>query len=565
MSETHEQSPPARDVPADARPDDGASLASLPEGPASFWQLLAAHARAHATDHDDDLGVGDLLAVVNRLVDEAAFSFWLRDDGVYALDADGQPGEAPIWQPDDDAPWYGPARQAGWRGLSARRRVAATDVVHLVRGVRALQGETGPIVAFATWLWSGGAMAFEVALEDQLFETSALATWRPDALRSWVGKGRASAAEQAQQLGTPPPTAALHRLLAAFQQRVDEGALELSPAIAMALGGAADNAHYWADRERDVLRAHPNLRLRWRPEGLAAHWAIAIEAGPDLRVLSFLEHIADVGDDHDSETVAFLDRQELARRLGRTLPITPRLVSPLKALLGDGLTGPNPLARALLEGLCAQAGAAGDDGARRLGGLLGKLGPDAVLPNLEVRELPEDAAGALLVGLVQIDAPGNAVMDAAFRAPPASVATAMEQAPPHLRSRLEGRVRDLISKGDVAVIEPLVEALVRQGDVRAVKLLGEAMLATKGKGWHGRIVPRICQALLKAGMGASVLVPLVRDPEAEVTVRMLALRVLEADVELLADASKWRARELLEPPELQKRLKAARQVVKERR
>ena len=88
------------------------------------------------------------------------------------------------------------------------------------------------------------------------------------------------------------------------------------------------------------------------------------------------------------------------------------------------------------------------------------------------------------------------------------------------------------------------------------------MRETRGKGWSGQLVPAICQALLNHGLGGELLVPLFLDREAEPPLRLLVLRSLDAEPQLLATATKFRFGELREPKQIQARLKAARKKLK---
>ena len=70
------------------------------------------------------------------------------------------------------------------------------------------------------------------------------------------------------------------------------------------------------------------------------------------------------------------------------------------------------------------------------------------------------------------------------------------------------------------------------------------------------------QAAVHHGLGKPLLLPLFLDREVDVKLRLLVLRALHGDPATLEEAVKFRVTEVMEPRELQDRIKAARKAQK---
>ena len=320
-----------------------------------------------------------------------------------------------------------------------------------------------------------------------------------------------------------------------------------------ALRIAIDDAAFWLDAERDVLDRDAGLRERLAAPQHAGWVQRANRDGPTLRLGPTLARMHRDGGAWSQGLNRLLAPRVLAREIARRVRIDAPNLAEIGTMLeaGDGWAG--GIASGLLE-----RGRGDERSLQALHAIVARLGLDKLWELASLEGIDEPAARSLALILRQSEAAPQLWMDLVGVAPARVAAWILSSAPPSLLSRLGPPLRRSLRDRSAEDSAPLIEALLRTGNAEAVRVVTEAFVESRGAGWAGRLVPEVCSEAVRHGLGKSLLVPLFLTREADVKLRLLILRSLQADPAALEEAVKFRVSEVMEPRELQERIKAAR-------
>lgn len=354
------------------------------------------------------------------------------------------------------------------------------------------------------------------------------------------------------------------RRTAAVQRALDaaDAPLETLPrgpdrGLARALRVAADSADFWLAAEAGLLDGDEALRARADRRAHGRWLRRTMAEGPTLRMAGALTalHGGAGGGNWSSELARELSPRQAGRIIGRHTRLDAESLPEIEALLGAGDAFAGGLASGLLE-------RGGGDQRATLAAIVQRLGLERLWELASLDGIDESAAHGLALVLREHDAAPQLWADLVGWAPPRVAAWILRSAPKALLGRLLVPLRRSLRENGIQGAAPLLDALVGSDDAGALAVVGEVLMESRGAGLAGRSVPEICTALVRHGHGKRYLVPLVLDRAADLRIRSTILRALYDDPEALEEASRFRVTEMMEPKELQDRLKAARKHAK---
>ncbi len=444
-----------------------------------------------------------------------------------------------------DARWWLVA-SAGAAAWAPEVHATPADVLAMARRIAALSPRRSALMAFRRHLWMASDLGWIVALRPPAWHV---------ALRSGVGvpdRGEVDASRQAavarlQGLATATPVATNE---AAANQDAGRGAPR-----ALRLG--VDDAAFWLDAERAVLDRDADLRGRLAPPQHAGWVQRANRDGPTLRLGPSLARMHRDGGAWSQGLDRLLAPRVLAREIARRVRIDAPNLAEIETMLiaGDGWAG--GLASGLLE-----RGRGDERSLQALHAIVTRFGLDKLWELASLDGIDEPAARSLALILRQHDAAPQLWVDLVGVAPARVAAWILSSAPPALLNRFGPPLRRSLRERSAEDSAPLIEALLRAGTADAIRVVTEALVESRGVGWAGRLVPEVCNEAVRQGLGRSMLVPLFLNRDADVKLRLLILRSLQGDPAALEEAVKFRVTEVMEPRELQERIKAARKGAK---
>ena len=441
---------------------------------------------------------------------------------------------------DVDARWWLVAT-AGAAAWAPDAHATAGDVVAMTRAIAALQPRKSALAAFRRRLWMASDLGWTVALRPPAWHV---------AMRSGVGVRDRAEVDASRQAGT-------QRLLAKATDdplTIDELAgNEANRSSPRSLRIAIDDSAFWLDAEREVLDRDAGLRRRLSAAQHAGWVQRANRDGPTLRLGPSLVRLHREGGPWSQGLARLLAPRVLAREIARRVRIDATSLAEIEAMLGAGDAWSGGLASGVLE-----RGRGDERSLQSLHAIVSRLGLDKLWELASLDGIDEPAARALALILRQHDAGPQLWVDLVGVAPARVAAWILSSAPPALLNRFGPPLRRSLRERSAEDAAPLIEAMLRSGAPEAVRVVTEALVESRGVGWAGRLVPEVCNEAVRQGLGKSMLVPLFLNRDADVKLRLLILRALQADPAALEEAVKFRVSEVMEPRELQDRIKAAR-------
>jgi hypothetical protein len=405
--------------------------------------------------------------------------------------------------PEQELRWVLPSFMAGLRRIAPRPELSEMELRNFAEALAQLDPDVGSIERFRDWTWSGAATGFELDLQSSFMEALDDA-----AMEREVDANDALDAMRAAALRSAAARAAL-----------------LS---ARSLAKAADRD------ELDVPLCAPETRADDPEFSLPAAVADPLRAGCDDAAAWRLAEVRLVL--RQAPLQDTLRPERFAKRVHEALQsATPPEALGVLDALAQRARHREPFAMDLLAALDAPS----------FGEALGAvLWSDVTVARRALEVL-------LALGPVASRAAAVALREAAGRE------AAWSAALPGLVSAAGGRLDALLLEGDDVPSAGAVTALCGAYGARGAEALWARALGG-GHAWLGRPFATLCRALVDAGLGARMLVPVARDRGADVSLRLEVLDVLGGSPELLAQAVAWRMGELLEPPVIRERLKSLR-------
>jgi len=487
--------------------------------------------------------------------------------------------------------WLMPASVAGLRQLRPAGSLELDEVLALVGQLAALSDDADSVAAFRDWLWADGCAGFAVDLQPSLLFRSEMLS-PAEGARHAVDRGRvedvnrrAVGFARRRQAGQDVLAAEADRRLSSYFQALGQGSLTLTPDVGAQLRVACEDGAFWTQRLAESIAPDERLRAFAAP-ALAARVVLdAWQGGPTLDARSSLaaldalfpeEEAAEPAEaPAEGDEAAPTDESAAARKwiealrrsvsdeaLGRAVGAGVALDDATVARLGIMMRDiAVPFSVGVATGVLERAGG-GEAAVKQVAAALNQIGLQQLWSRAALSELSEPVARGIAHVLKVCDAGADLYADLVVACPANVAAWILRNAPAHVRSRIETRLHQLFRTRDPTENTPLVQTLISTGSATSMRALGDVLLQTKGKGWAGQIVPELCAAIVKHRLGGEYLVPLFRDREADTKFRLLVLRSLESDAELVADAVKFRVGEFVEPKEIQARMKAVRKRLK---
>jgi hypothetical protein len=440
-----------------------------------------------------------------------------------------------------------PAFSAGLRALAIREQCTPADVLRLAQHLAALESCELDPQGFAGWLWRGGALGFDAAQHESVFEIGEGMIGELDEAALWaersqqaVGLWNDLAWKSAQSFDARAIAERFRAPLERLQARLRAGELALHDEEINALRELADDERAFARAEIDLILVHPALRATLSNAHVTWRLASLIETCDDLSALLGLF----AGLDGAPEgRVPALEPRILGEAFGRRLlgrGLAPQALTPLVARVGPELISG-------MLGYLAESEQCGERVEALLGMLLAQSGLRGVLAHAEVARMQPAFAAALMRAALASGMPSTALAPVLQRLPPRSLLPTLSALPallPVAETALHALIAD--RPGDA---EALLPEFLRSAPA-AAPAVGRGLLRVHGAGFSSAGLSPILSAFVQLGLGRDLVLPLWVSRTAPTGVRLAALLVLEHERDLLAEAMRRRGVGGLDPPEI---------------
>lgn len=489
---------------------------------------------AQSTESGDMAGPAAQVLARWRRVGQEPLSF----DGTKA-----RLGEAPVGEVgvDLDGRWW-LARNAGLGSLRPEQFATANNLLALTDAIAALRPEDGSIRAFRVALTTGVFSGWAFGLLPP--------AWRlPTRLglglqgRGTIDARRAAGVAQLLALATDSPL------------DVDVDTADRSDLRAVRTG--VDAAAFWLQAEAAFLDGDEGRRALLPPTQHALWLTRAAREGPTLGLGATMSALRRSGGSHGAALDRALQPRALAREVGRRVRLDALALTEIEGLLKAGDAWAGGLASGLLE-----RGRGDERSVQALQGIVARFGLEKLWELASLEGIDEPGARSLALVLREANAAPQIWADLVGVAPARVAAWILSSAPASLLQRFGPPLRRAMRDRGAEESAPLIEALLRTEQREAARVVVDALIESRGVGWAGRLVPETLQAAVHHGLGKPLLLPLFLDREVDVKLRLLVLRALHGDPATLEEAVKFRVTEVMEPRELQDRIKAARKAQK---
>ncbi|MFH1530988.1 MAG: hypothetical protein ABIK09_09685 [Pseudomonadota bacterium] len=470
---------------------------------------------------------------------------------------------------EEEGRWLLPAFMAGLRALRPWTDISPIHLEALASELADLSGSVEEIDCFRDWLWADGAEGFDVSLDLSFSEGIDTAFDDLDVRRSDLAAVRVEAAQavttRAQRIGSGAldVAAALPEFQVdpgAYETLADSGAFFIPAEERGRLQGLCGDPNFWGEAEADVVLQHPALQKGIPALRLADLLMREFAKAADVRVVGLLTRLGNRQDAYARSLLAALEGDTLGRRIATAAPMTNQGVRAVASLV---LSGPLPIARGAARGFIERA--VND---REAFAAMKQIASSVVFPRfcelLDPEDLDMETMTTLGLLILRSKDPPR-LMPRFFDAVPPQVAlSVLGQAPQQLlweARTAAGKL--LIGAADSDRRRQLVRIILGTGEDRWLPVLGRALRQTGGKGWCPATLKVTCDRLHVGGLGAEVLVPLVRDAGATDDAVLAALRALERNTDALKEATKFHFRELTHSKDVRQRLRKLRKHLRE--
>jgi hypothetical protein len=448
----------------------------------------------------------------------------------------------------DSARFVLPAFSAGLRALAMRQQCTTADVLRLAQHLAALENCELDPQGFAGWLWRGGALGFDAAQHESVFEIGEGMIGELDEGALWAERSRQAvdvwndlAWKSAQAFDARAIAERFRAPLERLQTRLRAGELALHDEEIRALRELADDERPFDKAEIDLILAHPALRTTLSNAHVTWRLASLIETCADLPVL--LELFARLEIAPEGRAPSALEPRILGEAFGRRLLGRGLALQALPPIVAQ--VGPELLSGML--GHLVESEQCGDRVEALLTMLLGQSGLRGVLAHAEVARMQPAFAAALMRAALASGLPSSALASVLQRLPPRSLLATLSALPTLLRAAdpaLHGLIADRPGEAEALLPEFLRAAPA------AAPAVGRGLLRVQGAGFSSDGLSPILSAFVQLGLGRDLVLPLWESRTAPTGVRLAALLVLEHERELLAEAMRRRGASGFDPPEI---------------
>jgi hypothetical protein len=470
----------------------------------------------------------------------------LRSNGRLVLAADAQHGRFIL-----------PAHGAGLRAIAIRMQSVPADLVRLARVLGEVESGMLDPGEFADWLWRGGALGFDVVQTSSAAEVGAsmIDLDRP-ALELWDERSQQAVAQwndlawqAAQSLDAATIAARFRAPVEQLERRANAPELALTLADAQAVRSAADDSAFWASSELALLAEQP-LLARVLPRAHLTFRVLSLidqSARFDPRLVELLARFEAVPcEPDDSFDYALLGAAFERKLLGRELDAAA-LIALADRAQPDLISG---FLSALLE-----TSKQSDVAAQALSLLLQHWGANALFARIPPNQIPPALGAALARAALAANTPRPALAGMLERMPLATAIAALTACPELQAAAGAALERRMLA--DPSACSALLADLAGSHP-EAARSVGRVVLARQGAGFGNDTLKAVLLAIVRAGLGAELVLPLWETRAAVTHVRLAALSALEATPELLRRALAPRVGNMLEPPEIRVALEELR-------
>lgn len=450
-----------------------------------------------------------------------------------------------------------PAHAAGLRVIAMRAQSVPADLTRLARVLGELESGMLAPVDFADWLWRGGALGFDVVQTASAAEIGqSMIDLDQPAQELWDERSQQAVAlwndlawQAAQNLDAAAIATRFRAPVEQLAARVHAPELALTLADAQNVRAAADDVAFWASSELALLAEQPALASVLPRAHLTFRVLTLIEQSArfDPRVIELLARLetceCEPGDAFDYALLgAAFERKLLAHELDPAALFAlvdraqPELLAGLLAALLDSSKEHETAVQALAL-------------------LLRHWGAEALFARVAPNQCPPALGAALLRAALEASTPVATIAGVLERMPLPTAVAVLTACPELLATTGAALERKMMADAPACAAQ-LPDFARAHAD--AARIAGRVVLARQGAGFGADILKATLLAVMRAGLGADLVLPLWELRAAPTHARLAALAALETHPELLRRALAPRVGNVLEPPEIREALEELR-------
>ena len=456
--------------------------------------------------------------------------------------------------------WILPLFMSGVRRISLRPHAGPGDLCRFAEQLGELEPTPASVTRFRDWVWSDGASG--LILDSRMSYTEAfeaLDVQFPEVVSAVAtGDLRIPVASFPQ---TPPVGAgavlreALQTEFQTLREAREEGRVISTARERDALRAGCSDPELWGIAELETAISDSRLTKAVAPERIAnALWS-RLTAATDSAVVRILTDLYSVADEHSIAILSLLERAPLGPTLARALVTqSPGLLVAVDRLIA---VCPARVASGFVHELLTRA----DDDVEvfeALVQLVAGVGGKQFSAWIEPGLLSPEAATTLAFLASESFADGTDLSQIVSKAPNRAAVALVESLPAPALLRMKGQLKRLLKTSSGQNLSRLVVKLRNTGARECIKLVGDDLLEHGGEDWSDAALQSAFEGLVGVGLGSEYVMPIVRSRRAPTAARLAALDSLAGDQDLLAEASRWRPSEVIDDPDMKKRLKALR-------
>jgi hypothetical protein len=441
--------------------------------------------------------------------------------------------------------WLLPCFMAGVKSIRLGE-ATADGLMALAIELSTLTATHDAVMRFVQWLGADGAEGFDIAVEQSfsdgggLFDVGRARGMLATRTAAMADGGALVATDDLDRAAARPELAVNLNL---FMQGAQTRAFDITPEARVMLRGYVDDAGAWAEREIAAVLQHDALRALVPASRVARHLLERLQHATD-QLVSIVHGIAHNPEPFHKEVTAAMVNGNLGEVLARGLPVhSDGAFAQAMAILD--------VADASTRAAFAQAWALRDGGTpsnntvwQRVSALgwsrylswldVTKLSPDALAAiSAHIHESPDDKAIRELLRMVPVDRWWSVLL--------ALPVLRWDQFASEFKQSLRSQPSDAF-----------LDAVADKAPTMALDAWLDGQNA-----WNAKTTARVLKQMTASMQGRDVMTKLVRTRTTAEPVRLAALTALAGHPELQT-ATTFRWSELLDPPELRTRLKAAR-------
>lgn len=458
--------------------------------------------------------------------------------------------------------WVLPAFMAGLREIRLDEAgPEVSDVMRLAEELANLKAQAESVEAFRDWLWMDGAEGFTCVCEESFTDALDAAFVDPTtakqellALRSEAAMSLSDTtlAVQSRDLDAAAIREEFQLPLDALVASARDHGFDVDEARRAELKRGCEDPAFWVKAQVDFAAAHPALAPSLDPRKLAVSVVQTLKHDLDLDLVAVLGELAQRKDPFAVALSAAIEREPIGETIAASVRLNEVSSPEVERLLsGDR----SRISQGFVHGFMERAGndRAALDAAIAL---VKKVGLKNVWKHVDLGKLSAPTQRGLVQVLPKCD-PNPAIARDLLRN--AKTAGALLAAMPAAALvPLIGEVKTFLEKAEHGAAEPVVDALLKGGDAATVKLVGEIALARDGGGWRKQTLEPLLKALVAAGHGAELVLPLTKNKKADPPARLVAYQALRGDPALFDKAIARSVSDASEPPQIKQWLDTVR-------